>query len=167
MVYQKHHIRSDKLVGTLNDTIGGALEKLKDGGTKAFYTSCATDVSSTMKVLEDQLRNNASDGPDLPGITIKFALAVEPRGDVDADDRQATHAVTAATEAVNPLSSTPAAIGLLSSAVNTSTSIATDVQAVETTHVWAVLMERIELLDKIVSGIAEVLGAQFIDSLTV
>ena len=116
-----------------------------------------------MKVLEDQLRNNASDEPDLSGITIKFALVVEPRGDVDADNRQATHAVTAATEAVNPLSSTPAAVGLLSSTVNTGTGIATAVQAVETTHVWAVLMERIELLDKIVSGIAEVLGAQFLD----
>ncbi|KAN0081238.1 Quinonprotein alcohol dehydrogenase-like superfamily [Tylopilus felleus] len=138
MVYQKHHIRSDKLVGTLNDTIGGALEKLRDG------------------VLEDQLRNNAAHEPDLPGITIKFALVVEPRGNVDADDRQATHAVTAATDGVIPLSTTPAAVGLLSSAVNTGTSIATDVQAVETTHVWAVLMERIELLDKIVSGIAEI-----------
>ena len=120
-----------------------------------------------MKVLEDQLRNNAAHEPDLPGITIKFVLVVQPRGDVDADDRQATHAVTAATDGVIPLSTTPAAVGLLSSAVNTGTGIATDVQAVETTHVWAVLMERIELLDKIVSGIAEVLGAQFIDSLTV
>ena len=33
-VYQKHHIGKDGLVGSITDTIGGVLEKLKDGGTK-------------------------------------------------------------------------------------------------------------------------------------
>jgi len=33
-VYQKHHIGKDKLVGSLTDTIGGVLGKLKNGGMK-------------------------------------------------------------------------------------------------------------------------------------
>ena len=35
-VYQKHHIRDDKEAGSFSDTVGGVLERLKDGGTKAF-----------------------------------------------------------------------------------------------------------------------------------
>jgi len=35
-VYQKHRIGKDKLVGSLTDTIGGVLVKLKNGGTKIF-----------------------------------------------------------------------------------------------------------------------------------
>ena len=163
MVYQKHNIRSDKLVGTLNVSIGGALEILKDGGTIAFCTSCSTDASSAIKVLEDQLRNDTSDESDPSGITIKFALAAEPRENVAADERQAIHAVALATEAISPLSSTPAAVGLLSSVVNTGTNIATNVQSFETTRVWTVLMKRIELLNRIVTDVAEVFGAQRLD----
>ncbi|KAN0076754.1 hypothetical protein V8E55_010609 [Tylopilus felleus] len=134
-VYRKHHIGKDQLVGTINDTIGGTLGKLKDG------------------VLEDTLHNDASDQSDLSGITIKFALSAERHGSADADERQATHAIAAATDAIT---STPAVVGRLDSAVNAGTNIATELQALETTRVWAVLMERIELLNKIVTGIAEI-----------
>jgi hypothetical protein len=117
-----------------------------------------------IKVLEDTLRKNTPDGSDLSGITIKFALAAEPRGDIDADERQATDAVTRATE-VNPLSSTPATVGLLSSAVDTGTNIATELQTFETT--WGVLLKRMELFNKIVDGVAQVCGVHCLDSLTV
>ena len=163
-VYRKHHIGKDQLVGTINDTIGGTLGKLKDGGTMPFCTSCSTDASSTIKVLEDTLHNDASDQSDLSGITIKFALSAERHGSADADERQATYAIAAATDAIT---STPAVVGLLDSAVNAGTNIATELQALETTRVWAVLMERIELLNKIVTGIAEVFGARPLGVLTV
>ena len=32
-IYQKHRIGDDKVVGSLSDTIGGVLGRLKDGGT--------------------------------------------------------------------------------------------------------------------------------------
>jgi hypothetical protein len=163
-VYQKHHLKKDALVGRLTDTIGGVLGNLKDGGTQILCTTCSTDASYAIKVLEDTLRKNTPDGSDLPGITIKFALAAEPRGDTDADERQATDAVTRATE-INPLSSTPAAIGLLSSAVDTGTNVVTELQTFETT--WGVLLQRMKLFNKIVDGIAQVFGVQCLDSLSV
>ena len=32
-IYQKHRIGDDKVVGSLSDTVGGVLGRLKDGGT--------------------------------------------------------------------------------------------------------------------------------------
>jgi hypothetical protein len=143
-VYQTHRVRKDVLVGRLADTIGGVWGKSKDGGTKVLCITCSTDASSAIKGLEDTL--HTPDGSDLSGITIKFALAAEPREDVSADERQATDAATRAT-AVNPPSSTPAAIGLLSSAVDTGTNVATEVQTFETA--WSVLLQRMELFNRI------------------
>ena len=162
-VYQKRRVRKDALVGRLTDTIGGVLGKLKDGGTKIFCITCSTDASSAIKVLEDTLRKDTPDGADaLAGITIKFALAAESRGDVNADERQATDAVT---RVVNPLSSTPLAVGLLGSAVDTGTNVVTKAQAFEAT--WGVLLQRMELFNKIVDGIAQVFGAQCLDSFAI
>jgi hypothetical protein len=159
-VYQKHCVKKDVLVGRLTGTIGGVLGKLKDGGTKILYFTCSTHASSAIKVLEDTLH----DGSDMSGMTIQFMLAAEPRRDVNADERQVTDAVTRAT-AVNPLSSTPAAAGLLSSAVDTCTNIVTEVQTFETT--WSVLLQRIELFNETVDGIAQVFGAQCLKPLAV
>ena len=163
-VYQKHRVKKDALVGRLIDTIGGVLGKLKDGGTMISCITCSTDASSAIKVLEDTLRKDTPDGADASGITIKFALAGEPRGNVDGDERQAADAVSRAT-AVNLLSSTPATVGLLSSTVDTGTNVVTEVQTFETT--WGVLLQRMELLNKIVDGIAQVFGPQCLDSFTV
>ena len=165
-VYQKHHFKKDALVGRLTDTIGVVLGKLKDGGTRILCMRCSTDASSGITVLEDTLLvgKNTTDRSDLSGITIKFALAAEPRGGANADERQATDAVTRAT-GVNPLSSTPAAVGLLSSAVDTGTNVVTELQTFETT--WGVLLQRMELFNKVVDGIAQVFGVQYLDSLTV
>ncbi|KAI9460413.1 hypothetical protein HD554DRAFT_2316824, partial [Boletus coccyginus] len=135
-VYHKHCVGKDKLVGGLNDTICRILGKLKDG------------------VFEVDLRKDTSDGSDLSGITIKFALAAEPRTDVNTDERQVSDAVAAATAAVNPLGLTPPVVGLLNSTVDISTHISTGMQTFETT--WGVLLQRIELFNEIVADIAQI-----------
>ena len=150
-VYQKHYIRKDALVGSLTYTIGEVLGKLKDGGTQILCITCSTDASSAIKVLEDTLHvgKNTPDGSDLSGITIKFALADEPCGDANADERQAMDAVTRATGGVNPLSST----------------VVTELQIFETT--WGVLLQKMELFNRIVDGVAQVFGVRCLDSFTV
>ena len=128
--------------------------------------TCSTDASSAIKVLEDTLLvgKNTPDRSDLSGITIKFALAAEPLGDANAAERQATDAVTRAT-GVNPLNSTPAAVVLLSSAVDTGTNVVTELQTFETT--WGVLLQKMELFNKIVDGVAQVFGVRCLDSFTI
>ena len=116
-----------------------------------------TDAISAIKVLEYTFRDKSG----LPGLTIKFALATEPHADIGADERQATDAVTRATEAVVPLSSTPTAIELLTSVVDASTSVVTEAQTFETT--WGVLLQRMELFNKIVTDITQVSCAQCLD----
>jgi len=113
-------------------------------------------------VFEDTLSKDTSDGADLSGITIKFALVAEQRGNATADERQAADAVAAVTTAVVPLSSNLAAIDFLSSAVDTGTNVMPQVQTFETT--WSVLMQRIELFNNIVADIAQVLHAQRLHS---
>ena len=166
-VYQKRRVKKDALVGRLADTIGGVLGKSKNGGMKILCITCSTDANSAIKVLEDTLHvgKDTPDGSDLSGVTIKFTLAAEPRGDVDEDKRQATDAVARATATVIPLSSTPTAVGLLSSAVNAGTNVVTEVQTFETT--WGILLQRLELFNKIVDGFAQVCGKQYSDSHTV
>ncbi|KAF8549975.1 WD40 repeat-like protein, partial [Imleria badia] len=114
--------------------------------------TCSADARAAIKVFEATLRKD--DGSDLSRMTIKFALAAQLRGDVNAEDRQATVALISATEAVNPLSSTPAAVWVLGSVVDTSTNVTPAVQTLETT--WSILLQRIELFDKFVTGIAQI-----------
>ena len=161
-VYRKRSFKRNALVGRLTDTIGGVLGKLKDGGTKILCITCPTDPNSLIKVLEDDLRS--LNGSKLSGITIKFALTAEPRGDGSADECQATNAVPRAT-AVDPLSSTPAAVGLLSLVADTGTNVMTEVQTFETT--WGVLLQRMELFNKIVDGFAQVFDVQCLAPFTV
>ena len=115
---------------------------------------CSTDVSPATKVLKDILRKDTSDGSDRSEIIIKFALATAPHGNVSADTRQFTDAVTTANEAIGSLSSTPAAVGLLGSAVNTGAYVASEIQTFETT--WDVLSKRMKLFNEIVADIAQV-----------
>ncbi|KAG6377914.1 WD40-repeat-containing domain protein [Boletus reticuloceps] len=120
----------------LADTVGGILGRLKDG------------------VLEVPLPKDSPDEQvDSPEITIKFALTVELRGNVDADELQATDAVNKATEMVNALA-TPQIVGLAGSVINTGINIATELQTFENT--WSVLLKRMALFNKIVAGIAEI-----------
>ena len=117
-----------------------------------------TDASSGVKVLEDALSKDTSDGSDLSEITIKFSLDAEPRGDLDANGRQATDAVIVAIGAVDPLCSNSAAVTLMSSVVDASTKVSTEVQTFKTT--WDVLLQRMERFNKIVVGIVQVFDAQ-------
>lgn len=109
-----------------------------------------------LKVSEDQLRTNISNQANLSGITLKFSFTAEPHWTTDANSRQATHAITAAMTAVNPISSTPAAISFLDSVVNHGMTITPYVQKMETSTVWTILMDRIKLLNMIITSIAEV-----------
>ena len=114
-------------------------------------------------VFEDTLRKDTSDKSDLSGITIKFAFAAEPHGQGSAEERQAADAVTGATGALDPLSSTPVAVGLVGSAVDTGTKVlnvvakAQKVHTMETT--WEVLLRRLERLDEVVTRLTEVFGS--------
>ncbi|KAN0084526.1 hypothetical protein V8E55_008030 [Tylopilus felleus] len=141
-VYQKHRVGKDKEVGRITDTVSRVLGRLKDG------------------VFEDTLRKDTSDKSDLSGITIKFAFAAEPHGQGSAEERQAADAVTGATGALDPLSSTPVAVGLVGSAVDTGTKVlnvvakAQKVHTMETT--WEVLLRRLERLDEVVTRLTEI-----------
>lgn len=122
-----------------------------------MYMVCPTDVNFAIKVLEHPLRRDTSDGSNQSEITIKFALAAQPRGDVKADERQATDAIAEASQAVlPPLGSASAAVGLFASAVSISTNVATVIQTFDNT--WGLLMKRMELFNRIVAGIAQVLA---------
>ena len=63
-------------------------------------------------------------------------------------------AVTQATEATGTLGSTPAVVGLLASTIGAGTTVVTEVQTFET--IWGVLLDRLELFDKIVTNIVAV-----------
>ena len=100
------------------------------------------------------LGGGTSDAPERSGSTIKFALAVEARGDVNAKELQATDAVNRATEAISALHPAPQVVGQVDSAIGTVTQVATELQTFENT--WNVLLQRMALFNKIVAGVAEV-----------
>jgi len=117
----------------------------------------STDAISVVKVIEVPLRKNTSHGKiRSSGITIKFAVTVEMRGDMGADELQATDAVTGAIGMVSVLRPTPQIVGLADSAVNTN--VVTELQTFENT--WGVLLQRMDLFNRIVAGIAEVSDIQ-------
>ncbi|KAF8552968.1 hypothetical protein OG21DRAFT_1485806 [Imleria badia] len=101
------------------------------------------------------LREDTSNGSDVAQITIEFALAQS-----SAD---------AVNEALKELglntTGTPSAAVLVHSAVGTSTNVATKVQTFETT--WRDLLRGIERFIEIVTGIAQVFGAQCLSIFTV
>ena len=132
---------------------------MKDGGTTILCTACSTDAISTIKVLEATLGKGAPDGSDLSEFAIKFALAAEPCGDVNANKLQATDAIIKTAEAASVPGSAPMVVGLLSSGVDTGANVTTKVQTFETT--WGVLLKRMELFNKIVADIAQVFSANY------
>ena len=152
-VHRKHQFGKNELVGSFSDTIGGILGRLKDGGTITLQLACFADAIAIVKVLEATIGPDPSDEPDLLGSTIKFALAAEPRADVDSDKRQAARAVTMATEMATALRA-PAVVEPSSSAVDAATNAVIELQTFETT--WDVLLRRVELFNKIVADVAQV-----------
>ena len=152
-VHRKHHFGKNELVGGFSDTIGGILGRLKDGGTIALQLACSADAIAMVKVLEVTIGPDASDGPNLSGCTIKFALAAEPRADVSSDERQALGAVAMATDMAATLRA-PAVVEPSSLAIDAATNVMIELQTFETT--WDVLLRRVELFNKIVADVAQV-----------
>ena len=157
-VHRNHRFGKDEVVATLTDTIGGVLGRLKDGGTSySASRSVVADAIAANKVLEEPVRNDASDGSGLSGMTIKFALATDSREGV-------TDAVTKAAEGAGAPGPTPWVVDTASSAVDTITNVVTEIQAFGNT--WGILLERMKLFNKIVAGIAEVFDSPILDSLS-
>ena len=152
-VHQKHRFGKNELVGCFSDTIGGILGRLKDGGTITLEIACSADAIAMVEVLETTIGPDPSDEPDLSGNTIMFALTADPRTEVDSDERQAVGAITMATEMATTLRAPPV-VGPLNSAVDAATNVAVELQTFETT--WGVLLRRVELFNKIVADVAQV-----------
>ena len=95
---------------------------------------------------------------DLPGIMIKFVLAVDARGNVNANELQAADAANRAAKTVSTLRPTPQIAGRTRSAIGIGTKVGTELQTFENT--WSVLLQRMALFNKIVAGVAEVYGIQ-------
>jgi hypothetical protein len=125
---------------------------------------CFTDTICGVTVFEEPLRKDASDATDLSRITIKLVLVVEQLRTVNADDRQAADAVIRATKTIPDLAPTPTAVDRLGSAVDAGAQVANKIQTFATT--WSVLLEKVELFNKIVAGIAEVLAVPYLGLLT-
>ena len=104
-------------------------------------------------MFEEALVKHAPGGSNSP-ITIKFSLTTESHEAGDAVERQAADATAKVTAALDPLGSTPQAIGQLGLVVDTGKAIITEAQTFETT--WGVLLKRMELFNKIVADIAAV-----------
>ena len=114
-------------------------------------------------MFEENLGKDTSDGSDLSGMTIKFVLAADSCESASVAELQATDGVAPATEGIGAFGPMPQTVGFTTSAVNTTTNVATEVQTFANT--WNVLLERMELLSKIVADIAQVSNNSSLDSL--
>ena len=104
-------------------------------------------------MLEIPLGGGTSHAPEASGITIKFTLAVEARGD-NANELQAIDAVNRATEAISAPHLTPQIVRQVDPGIGTGTQVLMELQTFENT--WNILLQRMTLFNKIVAGIAEV-----------
>ena len=119
----------------------------------------SADTNSATKVVEHALRKDTSGGSDHFEITLKFVLAAQLSGDINAEELQVIDAIATASQAVVPLDSTPTAAGILNSTVDTSQKVVTEIQTFNNT--WGVLLKRMELFNKIVADIAQVFCTAF------
>ena len=120
-------------------------------------------MQSLRQVFEENLDKDTSDGSDLSGLTIKFVLATDSGESASVAQLQATDVVTQATEGMGASGPTSPTVGLITSAVDMTTHVVTEAQPFANT--WNVLLERMELLNKIVAGIAQVYDNAGLDSL--
>ncbi|KAG9312565.1 WD40-repeat-containing domain protein [Chiua virens] len=138
-VYRKYRMpgKQDQLTGSLTSTIGGIVAKLNNG------------------VFEETLRvDTSTSAPSDAEMKIKFVLITESRRVDSAVVLQAIDASARATGAVATLSHIPAVIPSIGSAVDAATNVVDNVQTFEST--WNVLLQRIELFNKVVGGIAQI-----------
>ena len=87
-------------------------------------------------------------------MTIKFVLTANSGESASVAQFQATDVVTQVTEGVSAFCPTPRTAGFTTSAVDATTNAVTEVQTFA--NAWNVLLERMELLNKIVADIAQV-----------
>ena len=109
------------------------------------------------QVFEETLTSDDS----VSGITIKFSFVAQSREGANIVEDQSAEAVRNAARALGTLGSTPRVVNQLSSVVDTSTTILTEVQSFETT--WDVLLKRMALFNKIVADIAAVFDVHLFD----
>jgi hypothetical protein len=115
-------------------------------------------MRSLRSVFEVPLANSSISEASNPFvITFNFTVVDgTPGNTANVEERQAVEAVAEATEAINALS-TPATVGLLSSAVDAEPQVVSAVQTID--HVCGGLLNRIENFNKIVAGIAQVFSS--------
>ena len=114
-------------------------------------------------MFEEDLDKDTSDGPDPSGMTIKFVLAADSRESASVAELQATVVVAPATEGISAFGPTLRTVGFTTSAVDMTTNVVTEIQTFANT--WNVLLERMELLSKIVADIAQVSDTPSLDLL--
>ena len=105
-------------------------------------------------MFEENIDKDTSDGSDLSEMTIKFVLTADSGESASVAEFQATDVVTRVTERVSAFCPTPRTASFTTSAVDATTNAVTEVQTLA--NVWNVLLERTELLNKIVADIAQV-----------
>ena len=118
-----------------------------------------------------------SDASDNSGVTIKFALTAESLGREgdSADKRQAADTVDNVIKALEQVNVTPAAVGVISSVVDTGVKIVEDsdtpTNVVNTLQTFEslspVLSKWMGLFDKIGGAVAEVFHAHCVDAYAV
>ena len=121
-----------------------------------YSMECSTDAISAIKVFEENLGGNTSGRSGLSGTVLKFTLTAESPERGNASDLQGADAVAQATEGVSVVGPIPRFVDLTNSAVDTTTNVVTEVQTFDNT--WGVLLARMELFNRIVADIAQVLG---------
>ena len=114
-------------------------------------------------MFEENLDKDTSDGSDLSEMSIKFVLAADLGESASVAGLQATDVATQGTEGVSAFGPTPRTVGFTTSAVDATTNVVTEVQTFANT--WNVLLERMELLSKIVAGIPQVSSVPSLESL--
>ena len=120
-------------------------------------------MRSLRSVFEENLGGSTSDRFGLSGTTLKFTLTAESPERGNANELQVADAVVQANEGVNAVGPIPRPVDLTSSAVDTISNVVTDVQTFDNT--WGVLLDRMELFNKIVTNIAQVLDIRCLVSL--
>ena len=128
-----------------------------------YSVECSADAIAVITVFEEDLGGSTSGWSGLSGMTLKFTFTAESPERGNANELQAANAVAQATEGVNVVGPIPSPVDLMSLAVDTISNVVTDVQTFDNT--WGVLLDRMELFNKIVTDIAQVLDIRCLVSL--
>ena len=112
--------------------------------------TCFIDADLCDQAFEEALAPGGSNSP----ITIKFSLTTQLRDAGDPVEGQVPNAVTQATEALESLNPAPQTVGQISSLLDASTNVLSELQTLKTT--WGVLLDRLDRFNTIVADITAV-----------